>query len=166
MPAVIPLGCLYEVNYFDRLFFKTALPIALCSFFAVVGSSLLYFFPVVEGADMDIDNDGVVTRAEYFKAKPKAKMLANTFSAISFYVIFLVYPSASTAIFQFFVCDSFNALGDDNFRYLRADMSISCDSDAYKINRVFAVAMAFPRSDSMHVYAGAAMQQQACNELS
>lgn len=48
----------------------------------------------------------------------------------AFFIVYLVYPSCSAAIFQFFICDTFDGPGEDGSRWMRVDLSIDCGSDA------------------------------------
>lgn len=175
LPSLAPMGCLYEVSFFNSLLMKTALPAFLCSSMVIAGSLMTKYCVHETGDNMDLDNDGVVTREEYFKAQPVGKALADLFSVMSFYLLFLVdrraghtrcpqllparaqrarctaempapcvpqvYPNASTTVLQFFVCDSFSELGEDQFMYLRIDLSIDCEGDAYMQWMNYAIAM-------------------------
>jgi len=48
-------------------------------------------------------------------------------------VTFLLVPSTATAIFKTFLCDRFDYAEGDSRRYLREDLSLSCESDQYKL---------------------------------
>lgn len=54
---------------------------------------------------------------------------------------FLIYPSVSTQIFQFFSCQKFRGFDNKrgNERVLQIDYSISCRSDDYKAMRIYAL---------------------------
>jgi hypothetical protein len=52
---------------------------------------------------------------------------------------FLVYPGVSKKIFQTFKCQPF----EDGSSYLKADLSLSCDTDAYTGWLAYATAMVF-----------------------
>ena len=53
------------------------------------------------------------------------------------FVAFLVYSSVSFTIFQTFGCETL----DDGVSYLRADYSLTCDTDRYAIYRAYAIVM-------------------------
>ena len=53
------------------------------------------------------------------------------------FVAVLVYFSVSFTIFQTFVCETL----DDGVSYLRADYSLTCDTDRYAIYRAYAIVM-------------------------
>ena len=54
--------------------------------------------------------------------------------SVGLLVMFLVYSSASSTIFQMFDCDSL----DDGKDYLRADYTIECDGDKHKGLMIYA----------------------------
>ena len=57
------------------------------------------------------------------------------------FLLFLVYPDASTTTLQFFVCNRFDKPGEDDFYYLRVDMSIDCEGETYAQWKTYAVTM-------------------------
>ena len=57
----------------------------------------------------------------------------------AFQLVFLYYPALSETIFDAFDCESF----DDNSRYLRADLSMDCDSEKYLNMRSWAFITSF-----------------------
>ena len=76
----------------------------------------------------------------------KHEKMASMLSSGWFYVLFLVYPSCCTAVFQAFMCDEL----DDGSAYLRVDYSVQCwaenqgaYSEYYKGVMAYAVLMSF-----------------------
>ena len=56
-----------------------------------------------------------------------AKLWGDACSTVAFYLVYLVYPSISAGVFQFFVCDQMDGDGEDGLRYLRVDLAVDCD---------------------------------------
>ena len=54
-----------------------------------------------------------------------------------FFLLYLIYPSTSASIFGTFVCLEL----DDGTSWLRRDLSVSCDDDAYALIRLYAIVM-------------------------
>ena len=55
--------------------------------------------------------------------------------------IFLVYPSVSASIFQFFICEAMDKEGEDGSRFLRVDLSINCEGPERLAAYPYAVAV-------------------------
>ena len=68
-----------------------------------------------------------------------AKWLSNRLLEIAFFVVFLVYPSASATIFGTFPCITL----DDGSQFLRADPSIDCTSPTHAGYVAYAAVMLF-----------------------
>lgn len=69
------------------------------------------------------------------------RLLAEQCSNAAFFVIFLVYPSTSQAIFAHFICETFDTNSEVPVTYMRNDMSIDCTSAAYQAMTIYAVVM-------------------------
>ena len=55
--------------------------------------------------------------------------------------LFLVYPSTSTIVFEFFMKETFDGPGEDGLQVMRADRSIEINSTLYKAFMPFALIM-------------------------
>ena len=69
-------------------------------------------------------------------AKAHTKVLDISRSLL-FLVLFLIYPSTSAAIFATFQCEELS----DGTRWLRADLSINCDSTVHAGFSIYAALM-------------------------
>ena len=61
----------------------------------------------------------------------------------AFILVYLVFPSNSSAVLRYFNCVKFDARGDSSrtIKVLMADMSINCRSERYKLTSIFAWVM-------------------------
>ena len=95
---LLPVGCVFEVNYFGKLVSKTAMPAILIFLIIIIGN---------------IASKGILD-------------LCNS---TAFFLVFLLYPSASIAVFQFFTCEFLNGVGETGYKYLFMDFSVgACQS--------------------------------------
>jgi len=108
LPTALPLGCFINVGFFRSLILRT-LP-------------QLIVILLLAGA------------ARFLRAKPVA---AATCSSASFFVLFLVYPSASSATFTAFICDEL----ENGVQMLRVDYSVTCWQGEHMRIVVYAAAM-------------------------
>jgi hypothetical protein len=72
--------------------------------------------------------------AKLFRAPAK---VIELFKGLNFFVLFLIYPSTSAAVFATFQCEELS----DGTRWLRADLSVDCDSDIHKLASSYASLM-------------------------
>ena len=124
LPQAMPLDCVANFGFFGALVIRTGLPLLLI----MVLASLSNLFK-------RCSKDGT-----------KHEKMASMLSSGWFYVLFLVYPSCCTAVFQAFMCDEL----DDGSAYLRVDYSVQCYtegkgafSEEYKGVMAYAVLMSF-----------------------
>jgi len=110
LPTAMPLGCMMSVDFTTRLVLRTLLPLI---------AMLLLF---VSGR--------VVNRFGYGH-------LGGLLSASWFYILFLVYPSCSSAAFQTFICDTLES-GKEK---LRVDYSVTCWEDEHLRAVAYALVM-------------------------
>ena len=66
-------------------------------------------------------------------AQAPAKV-TDLFNGLNFFVLFLIYPSTSATIFATFQCEELS----DRTHWLRADLSVDCDSDFHTLFRYYA----------------------------
>lgn len=95
LPSVMPLGCAAPLNFFDKLILRTCLPL--------VAYALLL----------------LLARCYYKSGK---KRQSGILVDAVFFIIFLVYPSTSSALFSVFVCEDL----EDGSSFMRNDLSIQC----------------------------------------
>ena len=113
----------------------------MCFALVVIGQLLTkYCVHEMTGDDMDTDGDGKVSQEEYFKAQPVGKMLADLFAVMSFYLLFLVYPGASSHL-PILRLRRVQEDGEDKFNYLRIDLAIDCLGDEYILWSRYALTM-------------------------
>ena len=119
IPQAMPIACIAPIGFFGALVIRTAVPLLVIMLLA--GLSKLFKFH---------DKDDI----------------ANMLSSGWFFVLFLVYPSCVSAIFQAFMCYEL----DDGSAYLRVDYSVQCYaenkgaySEEYKGVMAYAILMSF-----------------------
>ena len=124
LPQAMPLDCVANFGFIGALVIRTGLPLCLIMVLASLSNLLNW-----------CGKDGT-----------KHEKMASMLSSGWFYVLFLVYPSCCTAVFQAFMCDEL----DDGSAYLRVDYSVQCwaenqgaYSEYYKGVMAYAVLMSF-----------------------
>ena len=141
LPKMMPMGCIFPINYYTSLMTKTVGPLVICVVLNVVSAIMNKFCATVDKEAWDKDQDGVIDREEFMAARPKGKVIADICDSVAFLLLFIVYPSASVATFQFFVCDRFDGIGDSQLKYLLKDYSVDCESAEYAQWSIFAYVM-------------------------
>ena len=101
---ILPLGCVMTVGFHFSLLVRTLVLPALLS---------------------------VALAAKVGRAPAK---VADFFNGLNFFVLFLIYPSTSAAVFATFQCEELS----DGTRWLRADLSVDCDGDFHTLFRYYA----------------------------
>jgi len=129
LPQAMPMDCIANFGFFGALIVRTAIPLLLIMLLA--GLSKLF------------RSKTILCKTIVCRNKVE---IANMFSSGWFVVLFLVYPSCSTAVFQAFMCDEL----DDGSAYLRVDYSMQCYaenkgaySEDYKGVMAYALLMSF-----------------------
>ena len=61
-----------------------------------------------------------------------AKLWGDACTTVAFYLVYLVYPSISTSVFHFFVCDRMDGDGEDGVRFLHVDFAVDCDGGLWR----------------------------------
>jgi hypothetical protein len=113
---LIGTGCVVQLNFYGRLLLGTLIPMGLCALLA-----LSWRWRMRSGLD-DIQ------LAHWRSHHVQALVI----------LFFLLYSTQSSLIFQTFACEE--VAGTDMY-YLRADLSISCDSPEYMYYRAYALVM-------------------------
>ena len=123
---VLPFDCVLDLSFHGALLIRTlALPVL--------------------GVVMALASVANPKLRELIKTKGVAKGLASAASrklleltkSVLFVGLFLIYPSTSAAIFSTFQCEPL----EDGSRWLRADLSVDCDSTAHGLATAYAVLM-------------------------
>jgi hypothetical protein len=70
-------------------------------------------------------------RAAQTTERPFGLVVADILADISFFVGFIVYPSTSTAIFMFFMSETYDGPGEDGVTVMLYDRSIETGSEFY-----------------------------------
>ena len=114
--VILSYACLVPTDFYDRLVLNTISPLVVL----------------------------MVLAGTYFIAKRRNKYseaamreVQHKHLSAGLFVAFLVYSSVSFTVFQFFVCETL----DDGVSYLRADYSITCDTDEYAMFKAYAILM-------------------------
>lgn len=114
--VLLSYSCIVRINFYDRLLLSTMTP-----FFVVSVLVAMHSFS---------------TRRNKGSEAPTTLDARHSYMSAATFVTFLVYSTVSFTILQTFVCDT---VGSDAF--LRADYSVSCDTEAYGRYRAYAVLM-------------------------
>ena len=112
LPKAMPLGCIFDYGFFGRLLTRTLVPIAVII---------------------------VLLVAERMFQRMNKQDLARLCSTAWFYILFLVYPSCSSAVFQAFICDPL----EDGSQVLRVDCAVVCWQGEHIAIAIYAFAMLF-----------------------
>jgi len=122
---IMPLACIYAVDYHSTLLLRTLLPIAVLFLLYCMRRWCHLKASKARGQDK-----------EYYAS------LADGCVSFAFLLLFLIYPSTSQNIFYAFQCLKL----DDGSSLLRIDLSISCDSTTHKAFMVYAglMGLAYP----------------------
>lgn len=111
----MPLSCFMRINFMHSLILRTAGPIA------VLGLMYLYYRHCHRKAAEKAKLGAIGEVKRYIS---RADLVGNG----GFMLIFLIYPSTCSKIFQAFMCEYF----DDDTWYLKADYTIDCSSATYQ----------------------------------
>ena len=144
----MPMQCIFPwINYCHKIIFQTAYPWIFIGFFRFCSKRLK------AGAD---STEGGLIKGKIQRLKPKQieegqhdpwedvdgfRRVADLFDDLAFFLLFLLYPGASAAIFSYFVCDTFDGLGETGGRFLQADLSVDCDGATYYAVLPYVLAM-------------------------
>ena len=115
---LLPLGCVWEVNYHTTLVTQTLMPIFLC------GCLTLFNIYNAKRLNRLRDEGGAAFEAAQADILSYCAQGAAT---VAFLILFLVYPSTSAIILRTFQCFEL----DDGTSWLRADFSIDCASSTH-----------------------------------
>lgn len=121
--ALMPLECHFEYNFYRSLVVRTITPLLILS-------------GLLSASALAARRHAQTGRAEWQK-------LAGHCSTACFLLIFFIYPSVSSKIFQTFTCDSLDDELDGSDRWLRADLSIDCNGPERAGYIAFATIMVF-----------------------
>ncbi|CAN0027903.1 unnamed protein product, partial [Laminaria digitata] len=109
-------SCLFSPDFYGRLLLATLTPLLVLSMLA--GS---YY----------------IARKKYRSSSSGMLVVRNQHISAGLFVVFFVYSSVSSTIFQAFRCDAL----DDAMDYLQADYSLMCSSAKHKAYKVYAILM-------------------------
>ena len=121
---LMPLPCLLKSNFHTVLLMSTLVQLVLILCLYAAGAVA---FHMEERAK----------RAGNLKRAAQWQWLGSMLFNGAFIVMFLTYPSSSSTIFSTFPCKEL----DDGSRWLRADLTIDCASDAHTRMVVYAAVM-------------------------
>ena len=135
--SIFPIGCAADFNFMFELLWTTLCPIfATFALFICFSCEYLYLRRWIQANP----NRQKGEKSRQFEATK------NKYLNIFFYLTYLILPSVTTTIFQLFVCQNIDPNNEDDSQYdlyLKADMTISCQSDYYKSWLVYGIAMIF-----------------------
>ena len=143
LPKLMPMGCIFEVNYTSSLVSKTAVPALMIMGLYIAGFVASKLCAAKDAAEWDMDADGEIDRDEFMQAQPQGKFVSDLCNSIAFFMIFLLYPSATVATFQFFVCGKFQGEGESGYEYLMKDFRIDCEGALWYTWRYYIIGMIF-----------------------
>ena len=123
---MMPLGCVVRLNAHHGFVLRTAGPLAFIGLLALFAQISKRKWQQAERA----------SRGHEPQAR-RARSRADFFETSIFLLLFLIYPSTSSAIFNFFLCDRI----EDGQRLLSTDYSIHCESPEHLTMRLYAFLM-------------------------
>eukprot|EP00611_Tribonema_gayanum_P007210 TRINITY_DN1653_c0_g1_i1.p1 TRINITY_DN1653_c0_g1~~TRINITY_DN1653_c0_g1_i1.p1 ORF type:complete len:1109 (+),score=308.99 TRINITY_DN1653_c0_g1_i1:195-3521(+) len=122
MSVVLSPGCVFDVNFYQKLLLSTITPLCIL---ALLGLAYVV-------ASRHANRSGRWGQRVYHLFVDKAGLLVLSFT-------FLIFSATSTVIFQTFACDAIPGFGGK--RFLRADYAIECDTATYDAYRIYAAIM-------------------------
>ncbi|KAG5175700.1 pectin lyase fold/virulence factor [Tribonema minus] len=122
MSVVLSPGCVFDVNFYQKLLLSTITPLCIL---ALLGLAYVV-------ASRHANRSGRWGQRIYHLFVDKAGLLVLSFT-------FLIFSATSTVIFQTFACDAIP--GFNGKRFLRADYAIECDTATYDAYRIYAAIM-------------------------
>ena len=113
---ILSCFCIVRTNFYDRLLIATVGPLILLL-------ALASTFTIAKRRNRNSETAVAIIKLKHL--------------SIVLFVTFVLYSSISFTIFQAFICNRLDGGGE----YLRADLSISCKTEEYKIYRLYATFM-------------------------
>jgi len=110
------VGCVYDSDYYDKLLVFCCVPIV-----AIVAILSIYFIPL---------------SLKHRQDRTELKMIRKKSWKILLYILFLIYPTCSSAVLRTFVCKEITGTN-----YLLADFTVHCYDARWNSYAVFAAAM-------------------------
>jgi hypothetical protein len=104
----------------------------------------------------------LLKRAFSHRRSPRRAWIGDASNTALAALLFLLYPSVSTSLFSYFICDTLDGEGEDGARLLRVDYSITCGSAEYNAFMPYVVLMIaiFPIGTPL-LYARAMFRQRS-----
>jgi hypothetical protein len=127
MKWLLSAGCIVNIDFYGKLLTTTVLPICVIAVLGLIHLRVRYRHQPYR----------VITTAAALHEDSLNKAIAKHSRALLAFT-FLIFSPVSTVVFQTFACDYLEGTNDS---WLRADYSITCDSDRYKAYRVYGVSM-------------------------
>ena len=154
LPALLPMACFFEaympirLNAITNLIMRTALPLIVVFLLQLGSKSLRTAARLDRHALSRLRASGAIVTPEGLQREHDIKTnelvllnIADGCSNLSFFIIFLVYPSCSSTVFNQFLCTTLDGHGEDGQRVMTMDNSIDCDSTIYRFSTVYALIM-------------------------
>ena len=159
LPNLVPIACVQKLSFIDLMVLRTASPIIVALALTAISTRL-----GATGASATKVDTVVIAKAarkpvaSLFKlaskqasassnSKPSqeslAAFLSSAASNAAFIIMYLVFPMASVAVIQFFVCDDIDMGDGQMLSLLRVDTSIDCNGQHWLTWRVYAIGMIF-----------------------
>ncbi|CAN0076684.1 unnamed protein product, partial [Ectocarpus sp. 13 AM-2016] len=110
---ILSLACVYDTDFYDRLLLTTICPAVVLG---LLGCTYL------------------VARRRNRHSQEAMGVVKHRHLSVALFIMFVIYATVSYTIFETFVCD----LLDDGNSYLRADYSLTCDTETHTAYRVYA----------------------------
>ena len=133
LPSAMPFDCFVPIGFGESLVLRTLGPLLVI----IVLSGMGKLFSKLAKKEQHAKNLNLNSKKNVFVVKSKKKALGEMCSHGWFYVLFLVYPSCSAAVFQTFMCDEM----EDGRSFLRVDYSIQCYEEAHARMVAYALIM-------------------------
>jgi hypothetical protein len=125
---LLSLSCLTNLDFYERLLLTTLSPIA--------GIGVLGLIYMIVNHNLgDVSERAVTSKTA------KLASFRDTLYLVLLTMIFLIYSSVSTTVFQTFACEIVDDSDTTKTNYLRADYSIQCGTAEYKVYRGYAILM-------------------------
>lgn len=136
LPTMLPLDCLLGgINFAHVLVIQTLGPLIVIGTLTVLAAVLKRRASAQKEQKQKKRRKSLAQRVTVAVVgndeEPLGAFLADLFSNVSFFLLFLLYPGSSTKVFNALLCVGFSGEGEVPQSFLRVDFSIDCKSTLY-----------------------------------
>eukprot|EP00953_Heterococcus_sp_UTEX-ZZ885_P041480 21161-Heterococcus_DN1.PRE.2 len=132
MSWLLSAGCVMHMCFYTKLLITTIVPLVVAAVILAI-----HLRVQCKSGPVIAIQDPATSQQRSFRTDALQQATAKHLSAFLTFT-FLIYSTVSTVVFQTFACD---ALDGTKESWLRADYSISCNTDTHTVYKVYAAVM-------------------------